>query len=107
MGYKTCSGEVINGWEEVWGWETEAGVATITVANNGFVSGFVEIADGARASVAATAKLLDSIETKVRLQVLIKWFDSFGKPDGKVKTRKMQKNAREGGKEIVIYFQIV
>jgi hypothetical protein len=36
--------------------------------------------------VAATAKLLDFIETKVRLQVLIEWFDSFGNPDGKVKT---------------------
>ena len=83
---KTFSGEVINGWEEVWGWETEVGVATITVANNGFVSGFVEFADGARASVAATAKLLDSTTAKLRLQVLVEWFDSFGDPDGKVKT---------------------
>jgi hypothetical protein len=79
---KTFSGEVVNVWE---GYETW-GTAQVTIFSTGDVRGEVSLNDGAFAYLSGTAKLLESSTNKVRLQIVVPWFDAEGKADGKAKT---------------------
>lgn len=81
---KTFNGEVCNIWDDG-GFETSI-IAQVTVSSTGEVDGGIYFEDGSCALLDSTAKLLESSANKVRLQLVVPWFDAEGKADGKVKT---------------------
>jgi hypothetical protein len=83
---KTFSGTVTNYWEEDGNWEEVLGSAEVTILPTGEVNGSINLEDNARALLDSTAKLLESSTNEVRLQIVVPWFDAYGKADGKVKT---------------------
>ena len=89
---KKFNGTVTNYWDDDGNWEEISGSAAVTIFSTGEVEGSIYLEDGARALLSGAAKLLESSANKVCLQIVVPWFDSDDKADGKVKTELVIEN---------------